>query len=77
MPAHYIVIVKTEDGKWSMERKITGDFFSLSLLLYQLSQQFGLASEDFPKFVTGLGSGIGQSALDSSLPTDSSHAETS
>ena len=71
MQETFIAIELIDDGKWSLEKKITGDSFSLSLLLFQLSQQFGLASEDFPGSGTGHGSGIQSSATDSSSPTAS------
>ena len=71
MQETFTVTVTTEDGKCLKLERTTGDWLSLSLLLSQLSNLFrfhyevGLRSEIEP------GSGIGQSALDSSLLTAS------
>lgn len=56
----FIVSVQTEDGKWSIQQRITCDLSISSLVLSRFYHACGLALEDVTKFETGLGSGIGQ-----------------
>ena len=67
----YIVKEQTDVGRWLMERRITGDWLSLSSLLSQLSRLYGSAYVASSGSKTGRGSGIPLSVSDSSLPTDS------
>ena len=71
MQETFIVTVQTEDGRWSTQEKINGDWLTLSFLLSQLSQRFLLHSKVSQRLETLPGSGIGQSVPDSSSPTPS------
>ena len=57
MPETYIVTVKTGDGKCLIQRKITGNVFSLSYHLSQLANHLVSPSADTEKSETSLGSG--------------------
>ena len=71
MQKTFIVTVKTVDGSWSMEKKISGDWLDLSSALSQLSRVFGSAFAGTHKLKTELGSGTGLSASDSLSPIPS------
>ena len=71
MQETFIVSVQTEDGKCLIQKKITGDYSALSFVLWRLSHAYLHRSEDLKKSETLLGSGITQSASDSSSPTQS------
>jgi len=65
------VIVQTEDGKLLIQEKTTLGFVTLFYPLLLEYNRLQCQSEDFRKLTILHGSGTGQSASDSSLPTAS------
>jgi len=71
MQETYTVSVMTADGKSLIQKKITGDLFTLSWLLHVSSHFFLHRAEDILRLETQLGSGTQSSASHSSSPTES------
>lgn len=70
MQETFILTVQTEDGRWSMEQRITCDWLGSALQLSHVSSLFRQALEDSLKSETLPGSGTGPSALGSSSHTE-------
>ena len=71
MQETYTLIVKTADGECLIQKVTTGNLLDLYALLSQLSSQLWYQYMDSLRSEILHGSGIGQSASDSSLPTES------
>ena len=70
MQETFIVTVATAGGKCLIHEKITGNYSDLYFLLARLSNRYFSRSEDSPRLEIGPGSGICQSASDTSSCTE-------
>ena len=71
MQETFIVTVTTEDGAWSIRKKINSDCVGSLLALLQFFRHWPFQSKDSSKLETLVGFGTGLSASDSLLPTPS------